>query len=56
MAAEEADVRASPWAPGRRPATIEVGDLPLRVAVSPDGRRGHVANHLVGTVSVIDIG
>jgi YVTN family beta-propeller protein len=34
--------------------TIAVGNRPLGVAVSPDGRRAYVSNYVSGTVSVID--
>jgi YVTN family beta-propeller protein len=35
-------------------ATIEVGDVPRDVAITPDGSRAYVANQFDGTVSVID--
>ncbi|HET9257573.1 MAG TPA: beta-propeller fold lactonase family protein [Pseudonocardiaceae bacterium] len=36
--------------------TITVGNRPLGVAVSPDGRHAYVTNYVSGTVSVIDTG
>ena len=36
-------------------ATIDVGDIPIGVVVSPDGSRVYVANAGDGTVSVIDV-
>ena len=37
-----------------RTFTIPVGDAPIGVAVSPDGRRAYVTNRDSDTVSVID--
>lgn len=37
------------------PAGIEVGELPTRVAVTPDGRRAFVLNEGSGSVSVVDL-
>jgi DNA-binding beta-propeller fold protein YncE len=36
-------------------ATIDVGDAPAGVAVSPDGATAYVAHNLDGTVSVISL-
>ena len=36
--------------------TITVGNRPLGVAVSPDGRRAYISNYVSDTVSVIDTG
>lgn len=36
-------------------ATIAVGDLPMDVAVTPDGRLAYVTNNRSNTVSVIDV-
>lgn len=37
-------------------ATIRVGNGPVWVVVSPDGRHAYITNSGSGTVSVIDIG